>query len=1299
MSTKLSRFCSGIIEAGWLAALISVPLFFNIHSERVFEPDKVAILRSIAVLIFMAWIVRFIDRRGWQQWARVRWQHEASIWRIPFLIPILALIAVYAVSTLFSITPRISWSGSYQRLQGTYTTLAYLVIFLAAASTIRDRLQISRIPTAVIITSIPVAFYGLIQHYGLDPLPWGGDVTVRVAGHLGNAIFIAAYLIMAVPLTVGRIIDAFTNILGDKEISYADVARSAVYVFALAIQLLAIYWSGSRGPLLGLAAGLFSFFLVLLVSLRSMAADGASFTWRDGLLAFALVVPPLAALLFSGLIGQAASAAVSFAVFLGSMLLSIGLILLFIVLRRGWKWLWLSWLLLTIFAAAWMFLFNLPQTTQTRLAELPGAGSILAEQLDWKELPNVGAYGRMADPTQTTGRQKSNRVRVLIWEGVLDLITPHAPLSFPDGAVDSFNFWRPLIGYGPESMYVAYNRFYPPELAVVEARNASPDRAHNETFDALVITGLAGFLAWQALYVSVFYYGFTYLGVVHTRRDGIILIGSWVGGALLGALLSFTLFDPIYLGVAVPIGTVLGLIFYLFYYALHARPQRKGEAGLITRSAFDGNQLLVNALLAAVLAHYIEVHLGIAIAATRLEFFLFVALIFVIAYKLPQMPRLEGQTMPKSKGKNQVVPLRENGLWGPLLSWAFLIALMIGTQGYDFTSYVLPPDKLIETGADLLAGDIFRQTLFVNAQRGFQDMPFVFLTLVLSWVFAVVIVLSEMIRHELIKFDAQAFSEMSSTRWQAASIGFLVLGVAGLGQRFLGIFSPASSVSFAGSLMLLGGVICLYVAWLMFRRKSEGRSAAAAVAAAGLLLAMPIMVAGSGPAGLLLALICLLLLFLIWDKSLRLFLLPPLLLGGLSFVIGLLYTYLQAVLLREALLYLVFFQSIEPISRLFALFFRPGGAVSSIAEARVLESLQAMRFLTSYYLFLFSMLFLAGYALAYKSMAAARSWGRAAALAAAALSVVLAGFLVSSTNMRAVQADMVFKRARPFDEQASQTGDPNAWDAAIAIYKEALEIAPLEDYYYLFLGRALLERAGLAETRDEQLALLKEAERRLVEARELNPLNTDHSANLARMNARWAVTSGDAGEQSERLALAEAYYQDALAISPQNSLIRNELARLTFDLKRSCDQAVAIYEQSLQVDPYFVDSYFGFADVLAACAEAQAGSAAADELYQTAAQILERGLSLDPERTRAWIQAGQINQRLARPDRALEAFEQARDLSDQTGIPTWNLDFLEADVYREIGELATARALAEQALQTAPPEIAAQIESFLATLE
>jgi hypothetical protein len=219
MESKLSRLCDGLLEAGWLVAVVSVPLFFNIHSERVFEPDKLTLLRSIAVFMATLWMVKFVDQRGWKNWGRLSWRNQESVWRQPFVLPVVALVVVYFVATLFSITPRVSWAGSYQRLQGTYTTLSYVIIGGVAASTIRSRVQIGRIVTAVIITSIPVAFYGLLQHLERDPLPWGGDVIIRVAGHMGNAIFIAAYLIMALPLTLGRVVDAFTNILGDERLS------------------------------------------------------------------------------------------------------------------------------------------------------------------------------------------------------------------------------------------------------------------------------------------------------------------------------------------------------------------------------------------------------------------------------------------------------------------------------------------------------------------------------------------------------------------------------------------------------------------------------------------------------------------------------------------------------------------------------------------------------------------------------------------------------------------------------------------------------------------------------------------------------------------------------------------------------------------------------------------------------------------------------------------------------------------------------------------------------------------------
>ncbi|MEZ4519003.1 MAG: hypothetical protein R3C44_20000 [Chloroflexota bacterium] len=242
----LSRWLDGS-EACWLAAIIATPLFFNIYSERVFEPDKIALLRSIALVMVAAWGVKFIDQQGWQHLDRLRPSNPDSIWHRPFALVILTLVVVYLVSTIFSINPGTSLAGSYQRLQGTYTTFSYIVIFALMATTIRDRSQVRRVVTVAIITSIPVAFYGLLQHFNLDPLPWGGDVTERVAGHMGNAIFIAAYLIMVVPLTLSRVIDAFSDILTHEELSVADVTRSSIYIFALAIQLLTIYWSGSRG--------------------------------------------------------------------------------------------------------------------------------------------------------------------------------------------------------------------------------------------------------------------------------------------------------------------------------------------------------------------------------------------------------------------------------------------------------------------------------------------------------------------------------------------------------------------------------------------------------------------------------------------------------------------------------------------------------------------------------------------------------------------------------------------------------------------------------------------------------------------------------------------------------------------------------------------------------------------------------------------------------------------------------------------------------------------------------------------
>ena len=1298
MNSRLSRWCDGFLEAGWLVAILAIPLFFNIHSERVFEPDKLTLLRSIAVLMAAVWVVRFIDQQGWRGLAEQRFSNPNSIWHKPFVLPVSLLLLVYLLSTLFSINPRISWAGSYQRLQGTYTTLSYAAIFAIMAGTLRTREQVRRVIDVAIVTSIPVALYGILQHFGHDPLPWGGDVQTRVAGQMGNAIFIAAYLIMVIPLTLARIIDAFSNILGDERLAAADVVRASVYIFTLAIQLLTLYWSGSRGPLIGLAVGLFSFLLVLLVSLRDATKDQATSRVKEALPALGFLLPAILALLISPIISATFGPMASFGFFFGVVALSVVSIFLMVSIRRGWRWLWLSWILLTMLLAGWLLLFNIPSEQTAGLRGVPVVGGLFNTLEEWRNLPAIGTYGRMLDPTDTTGREKSGRVRVLIWEGVIDLITPHTPLEYPDGSTDPFNWLRPLLGYGPESMYTAYNRFYPPELATVEARNASPDRSHNETFDALVITGLAGLLAWQALYLSVVHFAFRYLGVVRSRRDTWVLIGLWVAGALLAALAAIIIAEPVYLGVAVPIGVITGVIIYLIYYALFGRDESTAaaEPHLAAFLPFSADRLLMNGLVAAVLAHYVEIHFGIAISATRLYFFVYIALMFALGYRLRQ-PEPSTEEMPavapvpaKSSKRNRrttVVPTEPTirAGWQRLIVPALLLILMLGLFGYGFITYALPPDKVITGPADLTAGEIFRQSLFQNSRKDFVDWPFVPSMIILSWALGWLVFLSEMVKYGEIKL---ASTGSVAGRGRAAAGVLFALALAGAGARFI---IPAGSITttLGLSLGLIAALACALAAVLLIMKRPSGRLAGGITAASLIIFAFPLLIAGAILPATMMILGGAIVLWLLWDSNWRHSLLPIAGVILVSLLTGFAYIYVHAINYRSML------------------FYRGSEQPASSTMLRVFEASQTSELIAFFFVFVFIMLLLLAFALSWSGLTSGRlprtNVSPLPAFGALALAFIAAFFIISQSNVRQVQADMIYKRARPYDDQAARSSQArpevrrDLWDTAIAIYNAAIDRIPSEDFYYLFLGRAYLERAALTEDPTEQTELLSSAEALLLQAQALNPLNTDHTANLARLNTRWYAAVDDESEKAERLDLAESYYEDALRLSPQNSVIRNELARLVLELRGDCDRALALYDESATIDPFYSQTQLARADAYILCSSGRT-DAERDTMYRAAAGALEEALADAPANIRGWVQLAEIYRQLGEFDQAATAVENARANNGKATFPPSEIDFMDAQIAAGLGDLDKARTLAEQALKTATPNTAEQIEAFLAEL-
>lgn len=676
-STKLGTFCDSVIEVGWLAAVVVIPLLFNAHSSRIFEPEKVAILRTIALVMVALWLVKFIEERA---------SGGGSVgysWRTPLALPTLCTVVVYLVSTLLSVTPRVSLLGSYARSQGTFTTFSYIVVFLMILQGMRTRAQLDRLLTFIIVSSLPVALYGVLQRLGLDPFPWK-NVGRRVSGTMGNPIFLAAYLTMVFPLTIGRAVECLSAILArlDKREWPAsraykiDILHMVGYALIAAAQLITTWYAQSRGPLLALVAGVFFFLLLVALALRGK--------WGA-----VLVVMTVA---------------------------------------------------LTAFVVISMVLVS-----------AAGGGLQYLKSAPW--------LGRLGDIFSFT--------RILYWQGMVDLVLPHDPIPYPDGHTDRFNTIRPLVGYGPESIRVVYSRFRLPLHWRYEA--GVVDRAHNETFDALATMGLLGLIAYLFLFLSVFYYGFKWLGLLKGKGQRRQLVGLVFVCCLAGLAFSWLQVGPHFFGIALALGIVAGLAIYLstaaLVFAIRALISRE-----TTPAAPHTYQILILSLLSSVVTHFVEINVGIAVTVTRTTFWICTALLTVAGLNLIQASSREAVgtiTQPTAQTTERQRKKRRRRRDTPLVSppeaaspgwlWSTLgnsmvSGLILGTLAFDF---------VVNLEKSNHPGRVIWQALTSLYAQGGRTSYGVLAIMLLTWLLAGFFFLSEMTKRGM--FDRRASDRLSAS--------------------------------------------------------------------------------------------------------------------------------------------------------------------------------------------------------------------------------------------------------------------------------------------------------------------------------------------------------------------------------------------------------------------------------------------------------------------------------------------------------------------------------------------------------
>ncbi len=221
------------MEGLWLAAAVMTPLVCNPWGANAFELPKALLLRALVLLMGLAALIRLIE--GWGSPNRPS---------LRLLWPVLAFGLAQAAATIFSVYPRASLWGSYERQQGLLTLGAYLALFLFTATSLRTRAQAERLWSALVWGSAPVVAYGLLQAIGIDPLDWHTDAASPVLSTIGRANFMGSYLTLVIPLTAGRLL---------------LIRRRWPSLLLLISQLIGLALTQGRGAWVGLGVGMLTF--------------------------------------------------------------------------------------------------------------------------------------------------------------------------------------------------------------------------------------------------------------------------------------------------------------------------------------------------------------------------------------------------------------------------------------------------------------------------------------------------------------------------------------------------------------------------------------------------------------------------------------------------------------------------------------------------------------------------------------------------------------------------------------------------------------------------------------------------------------------------------------------------------------------------------------------------------------------------------------------------------------------------------------------------------------------------------
>jgi len=213
----------GLFLVPFVPFLVSSAFFFPFITTKAFA------WRIIVEIVFAAWLLlAFLD---------TAYRPKKSL----ILYSILGFLAIIGLADIFGITPIKSFWSNFERMEG-FITLLHLGMFFLVISSVFKEIDWKRWWNVSLAASFVMVLYSVLQIIGLKTINQGG---VRVDGTLGNAIYLAVYMLF-------HIFIAFLFMWRE----WKNVALRWVYGLLIITQVFILYYTATRGAILGLLGGL-----------------------------------------------------------------------------------------------------------------------------------------------------------------------------------------------------------------------------------------------------------------------------------------------------------------------------------------------------------------------------------------------------------------------------------------------------------------------------------------------------------------------------------------------------------------------------------------------------------------------------------------------------------------------------------------------------------------------------------------------------------------------------------------------------------------------------------------------------------------------------------------------------------------------------------------------------------------------------------------------------------------------------------------------------------------------------------